>query len=113
MSPSHSSKHTVERTSTETEDIDVPVTSEYENGAEKDSEEVKTAERKAWPENFGRERNIKRWLLGIYNRWSYSYMNPVLRKGRRQFKDGEHLLLEDLYEVPDDMRSELLVERFW
>lgn len=52
-------------------------------------------------------------LKAVYSSWSFSYMNPVLHKGKRQFKDGHHLTLDDLYDVPDDMRSEYLVNEFW
>jgi hypothetical protein len=40
-------------------------------------------------------------------------MNPILRKGKGQFKNGDHLVLEDLYEVPDDMKSDVLAASFW
>jgi hypothetical protein len=61
-----------------------------------------------WPEYLGFG-----WFRNVFISWSFSYMNPILRLGKRQFKDGHHLTLEDLYDVPDDMRSEYLVKRFW
>jgi hypothetical protein len=67
-----------------------------------------------WPEYLGgRRARICGWFRDVFTSWSFSYMNPILRKGKRQFKDGHHLTLEDLYDVPDDMRSEYLVQRFW
>jgi hypothetical protein len=68
-----------------------------------------------WPEYLGggKRSRICGWFRNVYTSWSFSYMNPILRKGKSQFKDGHHITLEDLYDVPDDMRSEYLVKRFW
>jgi hypothetical protein len=43
---------------------------------------------------------------------TFAYMRPILRKGRRQFKDGHHLTHDDLYAVPDYMKSRHLVKTF-
>jgi ATP-binding cassette, subfamily C (CFTR/MRP), member 1 len=58
------------------------------------------------------------WLYRIYNNWTYSYMNVVLRKGAKQSKLksgddddddlGGQLTSDDLYAVPRDMESSLL-----
>jgi hypothetical protein len=66
-----------------------------------------------WPEYLDGKERICGWFRNVFTSWSFSYMNPILRKGKHQFKDGHHLNLEDLYDVPDDMRSEYLVKRFW
>jgi hypothetical protein len=53
------------------------------------------------------------WLYQIYNRWTFSYMGSVLTKGKNQtLKDGSRLTQDDLYRVPDAMRSTLLSEKF-
>lgn len=52
-------------------------------------------------------------LYQFYNQWTYSYMGLVLTKGKNQtLKDGTHLTQDDLYRVPDAMRSNLLSEKF-
>jgi hypothetical protein len=61
-----------------------------------------------WPEYLGFG-----FIRNVFTSWSFSYMNPILKLGKRQFKDGHHLTLEDLYDVPEDMKSEYLVKRFW
>jgi hypothetical protein len=67
----------------------------------------------SWPETRPHKNSLFLWLSLTYSRWSYSYMNPILRKGRRQFKDGDHLELEDLYRVPQDMEANYLSAQFW
>jgi len=76
------------------------------------TKEIPVSSGNAWPENLGGGRLFAR-IGGLYTSWSFSYMNPILRKGKRQFEDGHHLSWNDLYDVPDDMRSEYLVKRFW
>jgi hypothetical protein len=51
------------------------------------------------------------WLRRIYGQWTYSYMGLVLTKGKNQ-KDLTRLTQDDLYRVPDAMRSNLLSEKF-
>lgn len=70
---------------------------------------------KAWPlqNSAAPTLNISRWLNAVYNNWTFGYMSPILRKGRQQFKSGEHLVQEDLYEVPDYMRAEVLAATLW
>ena len=79
------------------------------NGADVSAEE----HRKRWPESSEREGSIFCRIAGLCDAWFYSYMWEILRKGRRQFKDGKHLSQEDLFEVPDEMRSRNLVDDFW
>ena len=43
----------------------------------------------------------------FFARWSYSYMNPLLSKGRR-----ETLTKDDLWNVPDNLRSSTLLNKF-
>jgi hypothetical protein len=53
------------------------------------------------------------WLYKIYDRWTYAYMSAVLTKGKNQtLKDGTHLTQDDLYRVPEAMRSTVLSEKF-
>ena len=66
-----------------------------------------------WPEQALTAVPSCSWLSTIYERWSYSYMNVILAKGQRQFKDGEHLEQKDLYAVPPDMDAGYLVQEFW
>ena len=47
-----------------------------------------------------------------YNKLSYSYMNPIFQKGMNQFKSGQHLDMDDLFRVPTEMSSAVLVKRF-
>jgi hypothetical protein len=61
---------------------------------------------KRWPESEGNR------FQKIFKSWTYSYMRPVMQKGRRQFKDGHHLTEADLYHVPDEMKAKELVETF-
>lgn len=65
-----------------------------------------------WPE----ERDPSQWWLPhIYKRWMYTYMGPLLSKGARQSKTDHvsHLSPEDLYPIPESMRSTELSKRFW
>lgn len=66
----------------------------------------------AWPED-SRPVTFRGRMRRLYNSWTYSYMHPILQKGRRQFQDKNHLTQEDLFEVPDDLRSALLLQQFW
>ena len=52
------------------------------------------------------------WLFNMLSRWSYSYLNPLLRKGSRQKKEGFRLDQDDLFDVPQSMSSTLLHDRF-
>jgi hypothetical protein len=89
--------------------------------SQEESESFKFGTDNPWPEylvgsgggNKSRAGMCVWWFRNVCTSWSFSYMNPILRKGKRQFQDGHHLTLEDLYDVPDDMRSEYLVQRFW
>ena len=59
-----------------------------------------------WPETQGNT------LERLVKCWTFSYMRPLLRKGRRQFLDGSHLTGDDLFDVPDSMKAKDLVEKF-
>ena len=50
----------------------------------------------------------------LYNRWTYSYMNRIFRKGARQKKDASvQLAQEDLYRTPKEMEARKLGSEFW
>ena len=68
---------------------------------------------KPWPVHRQPKSSLREALRDLYMTLSYSYMNPIFQKGMNQFKSGEHLDLEDLFEVPSNMSSAHLVERFW
>jgi len=103
--------------------------------------------RKKWPEDsFRRDGDdgdrycrpsvvLRRQLYGAYQRWTYSYMNDILRKGYRQQQrrrkrrgrpssgsvgddttddneEHDHLVQDDLFAVPETMESEHLLEKF-
>lgn len=62
-----------------------------------------------WPE----EATDLSIVAKCWQRWSYSFMNPLLSKGSKQtLDDGTHLSEEDLYRVPDSLKSSFLVEKF-
>jgi len=66
-----------------------------------------------WPVHRGNHSSLNGILREIYELLSYSYMNRIFEKGVKQFKSGDHLDLKDLFEVPQDMSSAYLVEKFW
>lgn len=68
---------------------------------------------KPWPVDRRNHATLREMLRNLYLSLSYSYMNPIFEKGVNQFKSGEHLDLEDLFEVPPGMSSAYLVEKFW
>ena len=62
-----------------------------------------------WPE----EATNLSIIAKCWQRWSYSFMNPLLSKGSKQtLDDGTHLCEEDLYRVPDSLRSSFLEQKF-
>lgn len=71
---------------------------------------------KPWPVDRSAQHHHDNTLWGfladLYNSLSYSYMKPILEKGKNQFISGEHLDIQDLFEVPAHMASAVLVERF-
>lgn len=75
---------------------------------EKDDDKIK----KPWPVDR-RKQTLGESLHDLYMSLSYTYMNPIFEKGMNQFKSGEHLDLEDLFAVPHDMSSGVLVQKFW
>uniref|UniRef100_A0A7S3L4V8 ATP-dependent transporter ycf16 n=1 Tax=Amphora coffeiformis TaxID=265554 RepID=A0A7S3L4V8_9STRA len=66
-----------------------------------------------WPAHQGKHSSLRGVLHETYESLSYSYMNRIFEKGMKQFKSGDHLDLEDLFEVPQDMSSAHLVDKFW
>ena len=66
-----------------------------------------------WPVHEGKHSSLKGVLGEMYESLSYSYMNRIFEKGMKQFKSGDHLDLEDLFEVPQEMSSANLVDKFW
>ena len=69
--------------------------------------------KKPWPVDRRNHTSLRKTLHDLYISLSYSYMNPIFEKGMNQFKSGEHLDLEDLFGVPENMSSAFLVEKFW
>ena len=78
---------------------------------ELNTERESSTARPQWPEDRPRRGQAGR-LFQIFESWSYSYVNPILRKGRQQFKTGNHLTADDLFDVPDDMRAQVLASQF-
>ena len=60
-----------------------------------------------WPEDTSIH-----WYQKLIQRLTYSYMGPLLQKGRRQFLEGDHLTQDDLYQVPSSMIAKDLVTIF-
>jgi ABC-type multidrug transport system fused ATPase/permease subunit len=62
-----------------------------------------------WPEERSRP-----WIYAFYERWTFSYMNAILRKGSKQqaIDNGSHLTQDDLYPVPSSMKSSFLAKKF-
>ncbi|CAB9504527.1 Oligomycin resistance ATP-dependent permease YOR1 [Seminavis robusta] len=80
---------------------------EHSLGKEVDQEEH-SHDRSQWPE----EAHLS-FLAQTWQRWTYSYMNPLLDKGSKQtLDDGTRLSDADLYDVPTDMKAKPLNEKF-
>jgi hypothetical protein len=47
-----------------------------------------------------------------FQKWTYSYMNMLLRKGSKQKLEGSSLCQEDLFTVPPSMKSGFLASEF-
>lgn len=71
-----------------------------------------SSKKETWPEKQFPTRGKDSWFYAVYSAWTYSYMNPILRKGQRQFKDGDHLQMNDLYSVPEELTGEFLLSLF-
>lgn len=81
------------------------------NGKECTSDAIGEAPRRSWPEEPD---PTKFWIYQVYERWTYSYMSPLLKKGAKQtLDDGTHLSSEDLHAIPESMQSSNLSKRFW
>lgn len=70
----------------------------------------------AWPEDSNGTTSLVHLL---YRRWTYSYMNRILDKGRKQMlkqKNGDAagvlLTQNDLYLVSETMKAQVLSEKF-
>jgi ABC-type multidrug transport system fused ATPase/permease subunit len=63
----------------------------------------------AWPEDT---LNDAFFVYRLYQRWTYSYMTPLLAKGQRQERDGFRLTADDLFLPPVTMTSNVLVDKF-
>jgi len=56
------------------------------------------------------------WIHAIYNRWTYSYMNRIFKKGalQKNNKSAENQLTQnDLYSIPTTMKASVLGSKFW
>lgn len=70
-----------------------------------------------WPEdersNKKRAANPLRFVMRQIRNWTFSYMDVVLSRGARQDKEGgSHLTYDDLFPVPQSMKSQHLVNEF-
>lgn len=71
-------------------------------------EETESLESHPWPED-----NMECLsLINVFQRWTYSYLNPLLRTGSQQKKEGFRLEQSHLYKVPQSMSSDLLSDHF-
>ena len=62
-----------------------------------------------WPEEAANLSIVSK----CWQRWSYSFMKPLLDKGSRQtLDDGTHLSEDDLFRVPDSLKSSFLEQKF-
>jgi hypothetical protein len=71
-----------------------------------------TETRPKWPED---REETKLWkLLGNeFDKWTYSYMNRLLKRGSRQRIDEDAMLTQDdIFDVPRSMRAQHLVSEF-
>jgi hypothetical protein len=76
-----------------------------EDDAEEDAKEKTTL---LWPE----ESNLS-FLAQTWQRWTYSYMTPLLYKGSKQSLEvGTSLSPADLFGVPTTMEAAILVDKF-
>lgn len=111
------------------------------NGEEASKETTETAiaaashKARSWPEDIDREATgcgMGRWAVRVYNNWTYSFMNPILKMGSEQNRalakqekqkekailddddngDELHLTPDDLHPVPRQMTSVRLVRNF-
>lgn len=64
-----------------------------------------------WPEDP--DGGLSSCFYQLYDRWTYAYMGPILAKGKSQvLQDGTRLSQDDLFQVPDSMRSKALSQKF-
>ena len=109
------------------------------DGDGNDANGLKNQPLTTWPEDIDRDATgcgLGRWASRVYNNWTYSYMNVVLKKGAvsnrtrsKSSKDSKgngstdedddsdefekiHLTSDDLYPVPRQMKSARLVHNF-
>jgi len=73
-----------------------------------------------WPEDHlkgGEYDNILQLISSTYNRWTYSYMNRIFKKGSMQKRDKSNkeaqLSQHDLYRTPKNIEAAMLNDKFW
>ena len=76
-----------------------------------------------WPEDHlkGGEYDILQLISSTYNRWTYSYMNRIFKKGSTQKqqrdksnnKEEAQLTQHDLYRTPKNIEAAMLNDKFW
>ena len=63
-----------------------------------------------WPEDEDDHSS----LYNVYNRYTYSYMNGIFRKGKLQKKNKSiQLTQKDLFDIPRDQQAHVLSQQFW
>ena len=64
----------------------------------------------SWPEV---KTETQHCLYHEFEKWTYSYMNRLLKKGSQQtLADGSHLKHNDLFDIPTSMQSSFLASEF-
>ena len=87
---------------------DTEFTTDQSPGVDKGKPQTDKHEDMGWPEDA---RDVCRPYLE-YQRWTYSYLSQLLAKGSRQQRDGMRLSEEDLFDVPESIKSETLSAHF-
>ena len=73
-----------------------------------DSKDPEKLHSKIWPEDAWREGQTSSWPRRLWQRWTFSYMRPLLSR-----KDHPILTLDDLFEAPSYLQSRNLSQQFW
>jgi len=72
-----------------------------------------------WPEDHHlttHNYDILQLISSTYNRWTYSYMNRIFKKGSMQKLDKSkeaQLSQHDLYKTPKNIEASMLNDKFW
>jgi len=73
-----------------------------------------------WPEDHhltAHNYDIMQLISSTYNRWTYSYMNRIFKKGSMQKRDKSNkeaqLTQRDLYRTPKNIEASMLNHKFW